>query len=99
MNDSQKALNLLGLSMRAGKLVSGEDTVIRDIRKKTVKLVIVTLDASDNSKKMITDKCKYYGVPYKVAFTQAELSHAIGKNRKIVALKDQGFAKKMNELI
>lgn len=53
MNNDQKVLNLLGMAQRAGKLVSGEDLSLKEIRNGTAKLVIVAVDASENTRKNI----------------------------------------------
>ena len=42
---------MLGLAMRAGKLITGEEMTINEIRKRKVNLVIVTIDASENTQK------------------------------------------------
>ena len=49
-------LNTLGLAARARKIVTGE-TLITKIRSNEVEFVIIASDASDNTKKKITDKC------------------------------------------
>lgn len=97
--DKEKILNLLGLAMRAGKLVTGEELTIGDIRSGKAKFVLVAADASENTRKKIKDKCSYYKVPCDESFLQAELSHAIGKTRMVIGINDQGFAKKFKELI
>lgn len=94
-----KGLNLLGLAQRAGKLVSGEQTVLKNIRQKQATLVLVCSDASDNTKKNISDKCRFYNVTYKEAFSSEELSHALGKKRSVCALLDDGFTKRMVEIL
>ncbi|HAP7497366.1 TPA: 50S ribosomal protein L7, partial [Enterococcus faecium] len=40
----QKAMNLIGLAMRAGKLITGEELTIAEIRKQKAKLVFVATD-------------------------------------------------------
>ena len=99
MKNKEKALNLLGLAQRAGKLVTGEEFVINDVRADKMKLVFVATNASDNTRKKLTDKCSYYEVPCVLEFSQEELSHAIGKHRMICGVTDAGFAKKLKELI
>lgn len=47
---------MLGLAMRAGKLITGEEMTINEIRKRKVNLVIVTIDASENTQKKVSDK-------------------------------------------
>jgi Ribosomal protein HS6-type (S12/L30/L7a) len=51
MNNKQKALNLLGLAIRARQLESGSPTVLDAIRKQRAQLVIIAEDASPNTKK------------------------------------------------
>lgn len=99
MNEDQKALNLLGIAMKAGKLVTGEDLTLKEIRKEQAKVVIIATDASEQTKKKISDKCRYYHIPIVVHFTKSELSHAIGKERTICTTLDNGFGKKFRELL
>lgn len=95
----QRVLNMLGLAMRAGKMVTGEGLTVDEIRKQRVDLVFVAADASENTRKKIIDKCSYYEVPCETRLTNAEISHAIGKDRMVIGIKDQGFAKKIKELL
>ncbi|SEG11504.1 Ribosomal protein L7Ae [Butyrivibrio sp. Su6] len=94
MDSKEKLLGTLGLCQRAGKLKSGEFAVLEAIRKKTAIMVIVSNDASDNTKKEFSDKCSYYKVPIYFYGTMDELGHAIGKDvRTSLAITDAGFAK------
>ncbi|MGL5978016.1 MAG: L7Ae/L30e/S12e/Gadd45 family ribosomal protein [Erysipelotrichaceae bacterium] len=89
-------LNLLGLAMRARKAVSG-DSVLKSIQNRSAKLVIIAGDASDNTKKKLTDKCAFYKIEYVFVDTAVELSQAIGEfNRVAVAITDEGFAKALS---
>ena len=91
--DSNKVYSMLGLCMRAGKLKSGEFQVLEAIKKKTAKLVIVSEDASDNTRKKFSDKCSYYKVPIYIYGNMDELGHAIGKDvRTSLAVTDEGMA-------
>ena len=49
--------------MRAGKLVTGEELTLKDIRANKAKFVFVAQDASENTRKKIKDKSSYYNVP------------------------------------
>lgn len=91
--------SLLGLASRARKIVSGE-TLIMNIRNKNVSYVIIAEDASDNTKKKISDKCKSFDVQYSIEGSSDKLSKAIGKqNRMAIGIMDVGFAKKIKEQI
>ena len=54
---------MLGLANAARALVNGE-TLIKSISANKVELVLIANDASDNTKKKITDKCQFYHVDY-----------------------------------
>lgn len=92
-------LNTIGLACRARKVVTGE-TLITKIRSQEVDFVIIATDASDNTKKKITDKCTSYNIDYVIASTISELSKAIGKNNRVaIGIQDRGFAKNLKEKI
>lgn len=93
--DKKKALNLLGMATRARRLESGEEQVLMSIQKQKVNLVLCATDCSDNTKKKIKNKCEYYQIPFIQQFTTEEISLAIGKQRSIVAIADQGFTKSL----
>lgn len=87
-------LNSLGLAQVAGKLVSGEALVIKAIQRQEAKLVFLANDCSPATKKKIKNKSSYYDVPLVEEYTTMEISQALGKKRSLVALTDQGFAKR-----
>ncbi len=89
---SNDVLSLLGLAMRARKISHGE-VLYNDIRHRRVYLVIISEEASSNTKKKLTDKCTYYHIDYHIIGCTDEISKAIGKdNRVAVGIKDRGFA-------
>lgn len=88
---NKKVSGCLGMAMRARKLSLG-DGVIESIRNKKAKLVLISDEASDNTKKKLTDKCNYYQIDY--LFIEDDLlNESIGtNNRKAVAIMEEGFA-------
>ena len=94
-----KALNMLGLAMRAGKMVTGEEMTLKEIRNEKAALIILASDAGKNTQKKIKDKSSYYEIPLLDAFSTDEISAAIGKPRMVIGILDQGFARKVQELI
>lgn len=99
MNNSQQLSNLLGLAQRAGRVISGEELVVKAIQTGQAKLVFLASDAGPNLTKKITDKCHYYEIEVSQVFTALDLSIAIGKSRKTIAISDAGFSKKMRTLM
>ena len=99
MKMSNNFYGTLGLASRARKIVDGE-TLIQSIRAKKVHFVIIANDASENTKKKITDKCKTYHVDYVIYSDSIALSNAIGKdNRVAIGIIDSGFSKKIKNEI
>ena len=100
MNQKQQILQLLGLAVGARMLTSGEELVVKVIRNSQAKIVIISSDASANTLKKIQDKCKSYNVELHVFGDRSDLGHATGKDARVVlAVTDQGFAKKLSELL
>lgn len=88
-----KILSLLGLAARGRNLVSGEFSTEKTIKEGKAALVIIGMDASDNTKKMFTNMCTYRKIPIRFYATKQELGKAIGKEaRASVAVTDSGMA-------
>ena len=95
MNNSKKLSNLLGLAQRAGCVISGEELVVKAIQTGQAQLIFLAKDAGSNLTKKVTDKSNYYNIEVSTVFSALELSIAIDRNRKVLAIVDTGFSKKM----
>ena len=99
-NNMEKLHSLLGLAMRAGKVVSGEDGTMLDLKKNKLNLVIVATDASNNTKKLFKDKSSYRKINQIYFATKVELGLAIGKApRAVIGIKDKALSQKIIELV
>ncbi|HLQ75000.1 MAG TPA: ribosomal L7Ae/L30e/S12e/Gadd45 family protein [Alloiococcus sp.] len=98
MDNKQKALNLLGLAQRAGKLMTGESMVLDAIKQNKAIIVIVASDSSKRSIKQFKNKSQTYNVKINLDYTSEEISQAIGKERKNCAIIDNGFAESFIQL-
>ena len=88
-----KTLGLLGISAKAGKIISGTDIVLENIKKKKVKLIILAKDCSEKTKNNIKLISYKYKIPFKEFGTIEENSKAIGKNnRAIIGILDNKLA-------
>lgn len=96
---NQKLLNLLGLATKAGCLVSGEDIVLDAIRKKQAKIVFIANDSSENTFDKFNKKCFFYNIELNSLLNEEQISHSIGKTRKIIAVTDTGFYKLIKKAI
>lgn len=98
--NNEKWLSFLGLANRAGKIITGEELVVKEIQKQRVKLVLLANDASSNTTKKITDKCNFYNVPLRIVSDRYQLGQSIGKEaRVVVAVMDPGFSKKLKQML
>lgn len=95
-----KVLSLIGIATKAGKTVSGEFSVEKSIKEGKAVLVVVAEEASDNTKKMFTNMCKYYNVPLYIYGTKDELGNAMGKlMRASMAITDEGLGRALEKQI
>lgn len=100
MSNIKKIYGLLGLAKRAGKICSGESRCKDSIRFGTSYLVIIANDTGVNTKKSITDSCRYYDVPYYELGTMTDNGHAIGNDfNAVLSVTDEGFAKSIEKSI
>lgn len=94
MDNKKRLLSLIGLATRARKVVSGEFSTEKSVKSGRSCLVIVSEEASANTRKMFTNMCTYYKVPLLVFGEKEELGRAMGKEmRASLAVLDEGFAK------
>lgn len=87
-----KVLSMISLATKAGKTAGGEFSVEKAVKEGKAYMVIVSVEASDNTKKKFTNMCTYYNVPIYFYGTKEELGHFMGKEfRASVAILDEGF--------
>lgn len=91
-----KLLSLVGLATKAGRTVSGEFSTEKAVKNGTAHLVIVSAEASDNTRKKFQNMCSYYNVPVFFYGSKEELGNAMGKEfRASLAVTDAGFSDAM----
>ena len=95
-----KFSGILGLAMRAGKVRSGEFASAKSLKSGKSKLILVSEDASENTKKKFRDQCRHRGVPIYEVGTKRELGHWIGREeRSSVSIEDAGFSEQMKRIL
>lgn len=86
--------------MRAGKVISGEDSVLRAIRSGKARLVILSGDASPNTTKKFRDKSASYQIDCVQFGKREQLGQATGKKQRVVlAITDLGFSEKIKSML
>lgn len=97
---AERIYSFLGLAMKAGRVVSGEETCERALKSGKVSLVIVSDEASENTKKRFRDMCSYRGVEIRFFGEKEMLGKFTGKTvRSVVAITERGFAAHLIEMI
>lgn len=93
MTIEDKIYGLIGLAARARKIAFGYDSVIDLIKMNKAKLVLVTDDASEKTKKNVSYICDKYNVKLIIFGKKDKLSHIIGKENKVViAFKEKNIS-------
>ena len=93
-------MDYFGISAKAGKVVSGTDLVLAEMKKQKVKLVIVAEDASEKTKKNMNYYCEKSNIECIIYGTIDELSKSIGKrNKAIIGIEDQNLAETIKDKI
>ena len=88
-----KILSLVGLAMKAGRIASGEFSTEKAVKTGAAYLVLVSAEASDNTRKKFQNMCAYYDVPIYFYGTKEELGTAMGKEfRASLAVTDAGLS-------
>jgi len=72
-------LDLLGLSTRAGALVSGTNAVRAAVREGTVRQVILAADAAEGQRGKLIPLLDARRIPYYIGFSREELGAATGR--------------------
>ena len=82
----RKLDNYIGLCRAAGGVTTGFDLVLGEVRRRKAVFVLIADDASERTKKQISDKCEYYKVPhFPAGMTADELAEVLGKRASCAA--------------
>ena len=77
---------LIGLCRAAGGVTTGFDAVLGEVRGGRAKFVLIASDASDRTRKQLSDKCRYYHVTcFNGPYTSGEIAGMLGRQSGCVA--------------
>ena len=94
-----RVIGFLGLCMRAGRIISGQEACVDLIRREEAALVLLDGSASENTRKRILDACHSHSVPA-WELGNGALGRAIGKRgRMVIALKPDGMAQNLLSML
>ena len=101
-NGTKRVLGMLGLAMKAGKVVIGTEQTVISLQKKRLKLVLVSGTASDGTKKKISSKCEFYKTrKEELQIDTDELGSLLGKTYTpaVVGITDENFSNAIIKII
>ena len=100
MVNNTKVLRLIGLAMRACKVKFGSDSCMEAIIQNKIKVLLVAKDASERTKTNFKRLCHDKNIPIYEEFEEYDLSHAIGKqNKVIIGVCDDNFSKEIIKIL
>ena len=89
-----RVLSMIGIAAKSGNVVSGEFSTEKAVKTGSAFLVIVSEEASENTKKHFTDMTSFYEVHIYFYGDKESLGRAIGKEfRASLAIVDENLAK------
>ena len=95
-----KVYGLLSIAAKAGRITTGSETAMEEVKKKRARLVILSEDASANTKKLFQDKASYRDIPTVIFGSSEDLGRAVGKKPRVVAaVLDQGLSESILKAI
>lgn len=88
-----KIHSYLGFARKSGNLATGYDTCLQLMKKKKIKLMIITEDASSSTKQKFQNLAEAQNLPFYIYGTAEELAQATGlDNRNIYGILEKNFA-------
>ena len=101
-NGTKRVLGMLGLAMKAGKVVIGTEQTVISLQKKRLKLVLVSGSASEGTKKKISSKCEFYNTRLEELKIDTDtLGSLLGKTYTpaVVGITDENFSNAIIKII
>ena len=87
-------LSMIGIAAKSGNVVSGEFSTEKAVKTGHAYLVIVSAEASENTKKSFCNMTDFYHVPCYCYGSKEALGRCIGKEfRASLAVTDENLAK------
>lgn len=93
-NDINGVYSAIGMANRAGELVTGTDGCLRAVRAGVVKLVVLSEEASENTRKKIINACRFRDITCLEYGKGGMLGKMTGKaHRIVIGVKDKNLSK------
>lgn len=94
--DAERTYTFLGFAQKAGKLVSGENTVEARAKERSAKLILVAEDAPSHTKEKMANIAERYHVRFTEFGEKNRIGQSIGKSpRNVVLISDKELAEQI----
>lgn len=91
-----KFYSMLGLCRKAGKLLAGSFGVEKGVVSLKVCLVVISTDASNNTKKKFINLCNSKSIPYLIVGNKEDIGKSIGKgDTAVIGITDVNLSNKL----
>lgn len=98
--DERRALDLLGIALRGGRLQVGTTAVKEGARAGELEAAVLAADAGGNARDRVLPLLEAAGVPVAEAADRRSLGRALGRDRVvIVGVTDAGLARAVMEAL
>ncbi|NMA66717.1 MAG: 50S ribosomal protein L7ae [Clostridiaceae bacterium] len=95
-----KVYSFIGLARKAGSVIVGEALSEKAIKQRKAYLVLIALDASENTAKKVKTALFNSNIPVLRFGTKEKLGQILGKSFiSVLSITDKGFSNKLQEMI
>ena len=95
-----KALNLISLAQKAGKVKTGEYLTTKAVKEGKTFLVVIAEDTSDKATERLESLCEVFEVLSCVYGDKEKLGHFTGnRDKSVICITDEGFSKALLKLL
>lgn len=97
---NNKALGMIGIATKAGKVTFGTEAVLERIEKKKTVLVVIAEDSSEKAKESMRFACNKNNIRIVEFSTIDEISHVTGKNNKsVICINEKNLGEEIYKII
>ncbi|MEG0306869.1 MAG: ribosomal L7Ae/L30e/S12e/Gadd45 family protein [Clostridium sp.] len=94
-----KFLNFLGIAKKSRNLVEGYNACEDEIKRRKIRLCILSAECSDNTKSKFQKYCNDHNIPIIDGISSDELGPSIGRAEiNVLAVKDELMSKNLIKL-
>lgn len=100
MADPEAVWRIIGLAVRAGRVMTGTEGTHQALRRNKARLVLLATDTAEDTAQKTRRLCQQTGVPLRQFGTKADMGHWTGHaERAVSAILDDGFTGRIIRLI